>query len=579
MIKHSIKGYKAHYADITQIIKQKVDQPKSLSIIALEDHNVPYEFSSETLSEIKKIQEITPKNSESKRQDLTHLPFITIDPKDARDHDDAIYTELDADTKGDTKGSTIYVAIADVSAYVKSATALDNEAQLRGNSTYLPDKVVPMLPEYLSNNLCSLKANNIKPVIVVKITINADGKKTEHEFMRAFINCRANLTYEDVHAASLDLHHKAYSDYQEAIIQPLIKTYHLLEIAHKKRAPLDLDLPEYRIILNDQCEPTHVDKKERLFTHRLIEEFMVLANVCAAETLADAEFPVTYRSHDEPTAEKIAALRETLKELDIPLKKSNAIKPAFFNTLLRAAQGTEIQDMISKMVLRCQSQAIYNTSNDGHFGLNLKQYVHFTSPIRRYADLLVHRSLIHILKMGNDGLMCQEIEAIPDICQHISTTERRSMKAEMDTKDRFLAELLKNKISQNFSAGISGITNAGIFVRLPDYGAEGFLPIRYLSQFGRKKRYFETNETRHILRDKYSGQYYRIGQKIHVSLLEVDLLTGNMIFTLVDENDINNGDTHTKSKNKKHGKSDKIDKPTNRKRIKAKNNSKKKPQI
>jgi ribonuclease R len=536
IVKQKIKNLKEYYANIVQIIRSNVHQLQSLSTIALEQFNIPYHFSQETLLDIKKITEISPKNSVIKRDDLTHLPFITIDPHDAKDHDDAVYAYVNEKTGG----AVIYVAIADVSAYVTFDSSIDKDAQIRGNSIYLPDKVIPMLPEILSNNLCSLKAGKIKPVLVVKIDINSEGQKINHQFMRAFINCKANLSYEAVYDASQDVRNPLYCAYQEAIIQPLLKTYALLEIAQKKRKPLDLDLPEYKIILNEAFEPINIEKKERLFTHKLIEEFMVLANVCAAVTLSEAEFSVVHRSHDVPTIEKLLTLKEILHDINISIKKSKTIKPEFFNNLLKASEHTELHDIISKMVLRTQSQAVYQTNSKGHFGLNLKHYVHFTSPIRRYADLLIHRCLIRHLDLGNDGIKSQEMEQLTSICQHISSTERRAMKAEMETKDRFLAEFLKNKIAHNFLARISGLTNAGIFVRLPEYGAEGFIPIEYLKKFSHKRCYFQTNQTRHILSDKYSGQYYQMGQKIHVSLLKVNLLTGEVLFTITDKNDLNN---------------------------------------
>lgn len=549
LLSDPFKSHRHHVAHALEIIHNKVNDIQSISFIALEDNHIPYKFSSEVLQATASIQEISLKNDTYKRLDLTDLPFITIDPKDASDHDDAVYTELNPKTLG----STIYVAIADVSAYVTPNSPIDIEAELRGNSIYLPDRVIPMLPEHLSNNLCSLKANATRPVLVVKIDIDENGQKIHHEFMRAFIRCRANLTYEDVFQAVQSPDDVHYSAYQKTIIQPLIHTYDLLKKSHEKRAPLDLDLPEYQIILDDNKAPAHVIKKERLFTHRLIEEFMILANVCAAETLEDADIPVVYRSHDEPPQDKIASLKETLKAMNITFKSSTTINSRMFNRLLHHAEGTELQETISKMVLRCQCQAIYSADNQGHFGLNLKKYAHFTSPIRRYADLIIHRSLIRALNLGTDGITDEALSRIDETCEHISKTERRAITAEMETKDRFLADILKSKTTQHFKARISGVTNAGLFVRLPDYGAEGFIPIVNLGQFGKKRRYFETNETRHILKDKYSGQYYIIGQILHVVLLEVNVLTGGMMFNIIDDKDLNDSQTllHDKKPKKK----------------------------
>lgn len=537
------KRHQSNVAYATQILHRKINDIHSISLIALEDNHIPYVFPNAVIQEADTVTEITPDNqTHSKRIDLTHLPFVTIDPKDAKDHDDAVFA-----TFHKTGDATLYVAIADVAAYVTPASKIDLEAVLRGNSVYLPDRVVPMLPERLSNNLCSLKANTVRPVLVAKIEINSNGQKTSHEFLRAFIRCRANVTYEDVYHATANPTEKIRNLNEDnafdTIIKPLIDVYECLKIAAAKRAPLDLDLPEYKIVLNDDKSPIGVDKKERLFTHRLIEEFMVLANVCAAQTLEEHDMAVVYRSHEEPSLDKIASLNETLKAMGIPFKSKKTVTSKMFNHLLMSANESSNGETIAKMVLRCQSQAVYTPKNQGHFGLNLERYAHFTSPIRRYADLIVHRSLIKALKLGHDGISDDELSRLSDICEHISRTERRAISAEMETKDRFLADLLKTKISQKFAGQISGITNAGLFVRLPEYGAEGFIPIVHLSQFSKKRRYFETNETRHILRDKYSGQYYILGQTIHVTLLEVNLFTGGMSLTIIDESDLNDSET------------------------------------
>lgn len=548
--KHDKHGKKTYFADIIKIIGQEIHKLESISMIAIQDGHIPHQFSDLVLQEIEKIKPITLDNNAAKRQDLTHLPFITIDPHDAKDHDDAIYVELD----NQTKGATLYVAIADVSSYVPSGSMIDQEAQNRGNSVYLPDQVVPMLPEHLSNNLCSLKENTIRPVLIAKIKINGYGKKTSHEFIRAFIHCQANLTYQDVYEASQE-------ETLDSHIQAIIYAYDLLKVSRDKRAPLNLDLPEYQIILDKNNQPLEVVKKERLFTHRLIEEFMVLANVCAAETLDKCDFPVIYRSHDEPPADKVSALKDSLKTLGVRLKsRGSKLSTKAFNDLLQDAKGTATQETVSKMVLRSQCQAVYNTDNQGHFGLNLTHYTHFTSPIRRYADLMVHRYLIRAIKLGQDGITDSEIEQVKETCTHISMTERRAITAEIETKDRFLAELLKSRTSDQFKARISGVTNAGLFVRLPDYGAEGFIPIHYISGQSRKRRYFMANEARNILTDRYSGQYYIIGQDIHVTLLEANPLTGGMIFTIIDDKDLKNG-SNVSSRKKKPLKKRKIRRP------------------
>ncbi|NRA87773.1 MAG: VacB/RNase II family 3'-5' exoribonuclease, partial [Rhizobiales bacterium] len=456
---------------------------KALSLIALHAYEIPHIFPDEVIAESENCKEIA--NSaiaRNMRDDLTHLPFVTIDPADAKDHDDALYAEPDQ-AKDNLDGYKIYVAIADVSEYIKPFSEMDKEAFKRGNSVYFPDQVVPMLPERISNNLCSLIENEIRPSLVAIIRVNKNGKKLGQRFVRALIKSHAKLSYQQAQKAFDGELDAATKEIYPLALAPILAAYKCLCIARDNRQPLALDLPERKIILDENGLVKNVIVPDRLEAHKLVEECMILANVAAAEVLEKRDQPLIYRVHEQPSLAKVEALNDFLKDLDISVNKQDDLAPVMFNKILEHAKKASNSELINISVLRSQMQAVYQPENIGHFGLNLRKYAHFTSPIRRYADLIVHRALISALKLGDDGLTEHEIERLDEIAEHISTTERRAMKAERDTKDRLIAEFLSEKIGATFAARISGVIHVGLFLELSETGADGFVPVSTINGY------------------------------------------------------------------------------------------------
>jgi len=497
--------------------------PKSVSLFAIHAHGIPDAFDAEVLAEADDVQALTPQDC----TDLTDLPFVTIDPADARDHDDAVYAQVD-EAATNQGGFIVWVAIADVARYARPGSAIDHEAKKRGNSTYFPDRVVPMLPEKLSADLCSLHEGEARPVIAVRMVLDGVGNKIFHEFKRGMIRSRASLTYVEVQNAK----DGAVSGRTEALLKPVIEplygAYEALKSAREKRQPLHLDLPERKIELSDAGEVTSVSFRERLDAHRLIEEFMVLANVAAAETLEEKRQALLFRVHEEPAPEKLESLRDVATAAGLTLAKGQVLRTAHLNRLLDAAAGTPSAEIINMSVLRSMTQAYYAPVNFGHFGLALRRYAHFTSPIRRYADLIVHRALIAAHGWGEDGLSPQEAEALEEIGQAISVTERRSMMAERDTNDRYLAAYLSERVGTDFEGRISGIARFGLFVRLSETGADGLVPV---SSLGRE--YFVHNEKDQTLTGRSSGLVLKLGMPVTVRLAEAVPVTGGMMFELL----------------------------------------------
>src|SRR3954471_10964273 len=405
---------------------------------ALHRPAIPHVFPPEVLAEAEAAKPV----GLSGREDWRALPLVTIDPADAKDHDDAVHAAPDEDPDN-PGGFVVTVAIADVAAYVRPGSAMDREALERGNSVYFPDRVVPMLPERISNDLCSLRPGEDRAALAVRLVVGADGRKRSHSFHRVLMRSAAKLSYVQAQAAVDGWPDETTGPLLASILEPLYSAYRALKRARDERGPLDLDLPERKIVLTAHNTVDRVMTPERLDAHRLIEEFMILANVAAAETLERARVPLIYRVHDEPDPERVNALREFLQSLDISLPKAGALRAEQFNLILARVEGTEHQAFINEVVLRSQAQAEYSAENYGHFGLNLRRYAHFTSPIRRYADLIVHRALIRALKLGPDGLPAStDIAALNEISAAISATERRAMKAERETFDRLVAHFL-----------------------------------------------------------------------------------------------------------------------------------------
>jgi ribonuclease R len=505
-----------------------IGNPKSegaVSMIAIHNLEIPYRFPASVLKEAEEAKEATIKG----REDWRHIPLITIDPPDAKDHDDAVHAEPDTDANN-PGGHVVTVAIADVAAYVRPGSALDREAYLRGNSVYFPDRVVPMLPERISNDLCSLREGENRPSLAVRMVFDSEGRKKRHSFHRVLFRSAAKLSYQQVQAAIDGRPDDKTQPLLEPILKPLWRAYEAMARARDKRGPLDLDLPERKIILDSKGMVADVRTPERLEAMRLIEEMMIAANVAAAETLEKHKTALLYRVHDTPSREKLTALREFLNSLDLNFGKSEAVRPSDFNRVLAKARTEGKTEQVSEMVLRSQAQAEYAHENYGHFGLNLDRYAHFTSPIRRYADLIVHRALITALNLGKDGLTDQEVEKLPGIAQHISGTERRAMLAERETSDRLLAQFLATKLGAEFMGRVSGVTRSGLFVRLLETGADGFIPASTLGD-----DYYRYAEDQQAMIGDRTGEMFRIGDTVRVRLLEAAPVAGALRFELLSE--------------------------------------------
>ncbi|MCC0052526.1 MAG: ribonuclease R [Rhodobiaceae bacterium] len=502
----------------------------AVSLIAVETHGIPLDFPREALAEAESVQA---KKDLAGLEDMRPLPFVTIDPADARDHDDAVYAHADDDPEN-LGGHVVWVAIADVSRYVIPGSALDRAARLRGNSVYFPGRVVPMLPERLSNDLCSLREREDRPALAVRMIFSAEGVKRGHRFARIMMRSAAKLRYETAQAA-VDGRPNPKDDptdtgpLLEPVLKPLWAAWRALMAAQDKRAPLDLDLPERKIILDKAGRIDRVIVPDRLEAHRLVETFMIAANVAAAETLEQQRAPLIYRTHDAPSQEKLLALADFLKSLDIPFAKGTTVKPRQFNQILARVEGTPNAQLVNEVVLRSQAQAEYTQENYGHFGLNLRRYAHFTSPIRRYADLVVHRALVAALGLGDGGRL-YEPEELAETAAHISMTERRAMAAERETVDRLIAHFLADRVGTRFPGRVSGVTRSGLFVKLSDTGADGYVPAGSID--GNYWRYDETGQQ---LVSDATGEAFRLGDDVEVRLVEAIPVAGMLRFEILSD--------------------------------------------
>lgn len=498
---------------------------KAVSLIAIHNHGLRDIFPEDVLSSLDAL----PAAGRSGREDLTRLPLVTIDPEDAKDHDDAVWAAADEDP-ANAGGFVVIVAIADVAFYVRPNAPLDQEARLRGNSVYFPDRVVPMLPEKLSNDLCSLREGELRPALAVRMIFDRNGKKRSHHFMRAMMRSAAKLSYGQAQAAVDGKPDAKTKPLLEPVLQPLWRAYSALKEARDRRAPLDLDLPERKIVLDKNGLVLRVLTPERLDAHRLIEEFMIQANVAAAEALEAQKSPLIYRIHDAPSSEKLVALSEFLTSLGVGAPKTGWNRPIQFNKVLQRAAGTEHEELLNEVVLRSQAQAEYSAANLGHFGLNLRRYAHFTSPIRRYADLIVHRALISAFSLGEGGLASEEKAKLSAIAETISQSERKAMSAERETVDRLIAMYLAERIGEQFQARISGVTRFGLFVKLNDTGADGFVPVASLG-----RDYYKYIEAAHAMVGERTGESYRLGDKVDVRLVEANPAAGALRFEMLSD--------------------------------------------
>lgn len=486
----------------------KMGDARSVSLICIHSNDIPHEFSAEAVAEAAQAEAA----SLGAREDLRAIPLVTIDGADARDFDDAVWAEPHEG------GFRLLVAIADVGHYVRPGGALDREARTRGNSVYFPDRVVPMLPEALSNFWCSLRPGEDRGCLFAELHVDASGRTTRHRFGRGLMRSAARLTYEQVQAAYEGDDALGLGDG----IGHLYAAFRALLEARQARGTLDLDLPERQVFLRDG-KVEQVRPRLRLDSHRLIEEFMIAANVAAAETLERTHQPCMYRVHAPPSDDKLEALRTFLHGLGIGLPAGNQVHPRDLDGVLRRVAGSPEAAMVNEVILRSQSQAEYAPDNIGHFGLALPRYAHFTSPIRRYADLLVHRALIAGLQLGPDGL--KPDGALADTAQHITATERRAALAEREAVERYLAAFMADKIGATFAGRVSGVQRFGIFVTLPENGASGLVPIR-----GLPNDLWVYDQPTQSLSGRRTRMSFRLAQDIEVRLVEASPLTGGMLF-------------------------------------------------
>jgi ribonuclease R len=501
----------------------RLDNPRSASLIAIQNQDIPMEFSREA---IRIAEEAKAPTLTKGRVDLRNIPLVTIDGADARDFDDAVWAEPDGD------GWHLMVAIADVAHYVRFGTELDNEAFLRGNSVYFPDRVVPMLPEALSNGLCSLVPNEDRFCIAVHLWINAKGDTTKYEFVRGLMRSHARLTYDQVQAAHDGEEGMVDKAVYDSTIKALYGVYKTLDKNRAIRGALELDLPEHKVTIDSESgRVTEISLRERYDSHKLIEECMIAANVAAAHAIETADAPGMFRVHETPDDERVNDLRTFLKQMGYTIGKHEQLSAHHFNAVLRDAHDKPEAHVIHMAILRSQMAAYYHPKNLGHFGLSLKQYCHYTSPIRRYSDLIVHRTLIDICNMcdkGTDGLVFEQAENLDSIATHISQTERRAMLAEREARERYLTNYMADKVGQEFDAIIAGVTSFGFFAELRENGSQGLVPARSIAG-----DFWIYDKERQRLVGRSTGEEFSLGQRIRVTLLEADTLTGSIRFGLV----------------------------------------------
>lgn len=543
--------------------------PRSFSLIAISKYGIPSVFPDAALAEAEAAAGLP--LTTANRRDLRHLPIVAIDPVDARDHDDALWAEPDNDPKN-PNGYRLIVAIADVSYYVRPGGALDKEARKRGNSVYFPDRVVPMLPHSLSSDMCSLKAGEDRAALTAELIVNAEGKVTSWRFDRSLVRLAANIAYEDAQAmidtgssvplrggvgggaAPLQTDNSRDSDSsapssdptpnpsgeREGLLLPALRTlwdcWALLAKARASRAPLELDLPERQIRLDDDGRIASVEQRQRLDAHRLVEDCTIAANVAAAKALEAKKAPTVYRVHDVPAREKLVALKDYLDGLDISFALGQVVRPKLFNALIDKVSDETLRQLVTEQVLRSQTQAIYTPRNSGHFGLALGSYAHFTSPIRRYADLLVHRALVDAYQLSDDvktprdiparqGLAESDAANLSPISETISRTERRAMEAERETVDRYVAAYLSGKVGETMRVRITGVQRFGFFVTVDPFGGDGLVPVSTLGS----ERY-NYDEDAQTLEGEESGTVYAVGQRLSLVLAEADPISGALKF-------------------------------------------------
>jgi ribonuclease R len=521
--------------------------PRSFSLIAIHKHGIPHEFSDTVIEEAERMAKI----DLGTREDLTKLPIVAIDPADARDHDDAVWAEPD-DDPANAGGWKAVVAIADVSFYVRPGSALDKEARKRGNSVYFPDRVVPMLPETLSAHVCSLKQGEDRAALACHLQVTKDGQLKSWRFSRARVRIAANIAYEDAQAA-IDMSHgqerievssptcllseadmnlpdsPVPPELVDKALKPLWECWRALYSAREKRAPLDLDLPERRVMLDEKGRILSVAPRERLDAHKLIEDYMIAANVAAAKALEAKKAPVMYRDHEPPSREKLVALKDYLATFDLEFALGQVIRPSTFNRIIERIGDADYKPQLMEQILRTQTQAYYSPENHGHFGLALGSYAHFTSPIRRYSDLIVHRSLVRAYRLGDGGLTDVEADSMEVTGELISQHERRAMEAERETIDRYVAAYLSERVGDLVDCRITGVQPFGFFATVEGLGGDGLVPASTLGS-----DYFRYDEASQTLVGDDTGERFELGQRLKLRLAEANPVSGGLRFELPD---------------------------------------------
>jgi ribonuclease R len=512
--------------------------PRSFSLIAIHKYGIPHEFPEAAIAEAERVARL----DLGVREDLTHIPIVAIDPADARDHDDAVWAAADEDP-ANPGGWKAIVAIADVSFYVRPGSALDKEARRRGNSVYFPDRVVPMLPEMLSGDICSLKEGEDRAALACHLQVTKAGALKSWRFSRARVRIAANIAYEDAQAAidgeeRVELASSPCSmpdlspvpcELVASILRPLWACWRALSAARAKRGPLELDLPERRVMLDEKGRILSVAPRERLDAHKLIEDYMIAANVAAAKALEAKRAPVMYRIHEPPSREKLVALRDYLKTFGVEFALGQVVKPETFNRIIDRVGDADFRPQIMEQILRTQTQAVYGPQNHGHFGLALGSYAHFTSPIRRYADLIVHRALVRAYGLGEGGLTAEEAASMDVIGELVSNLERRAMIAERETMDRYVAAFLSDQVGALVKCRITGVQPFGFFATVEDLGGDGLVPAATLGD-----EYFRYDEASQSLIGEESGETYAPGRRLTLRLAEADPVAGGLRFALPD---------------------------------------------
>ncbi|HEX8217256.1 MAG TPA: RNB domain-containing ribonuclease [Allosphingosinicella sp.] len=524
--------------------------PRSFSLIAIHKHGIPHEFPDRMIEEAERMASIPLGEG---REDLTHIPIVAIDPADARDHDDAVWAESD-DDPANAGGWKAIVAIADVSFYVRPGSALDKEARKRGNSVYFPDRVVPMLPETLSADVCSLKEGEDRAALVCHLQIGAEGQLKSWRFSRARVRIAANIAYEEAQEAidavaqgdnevvevasspcsmpdiePIETESPVAPALVESTLRPLWACWRAMYAAREKRGPLELDLPERRVVLDEKGRIMSVAPRERLDAHKLIEDYMIAANVAAAKALEAKKAPVMYRDHEPPSRDKLVALKDYLKTFGVEFALGQVVRPSTFNRIIERIGEADFRPQVMEQILRTQTQAYYGPENHGHFGLALGSYAHFTSPIRRYADLIVHRSLVRAYGLGEGGLSDSESQAMEVTGELISQLERRAMEAERDTIDRYVAAYLSERVGEIVDCRITGVQPFGFFATVEGLGGDGLVPVSTLGS-----DYFRYDEGSQSLVGDASDERFTLGQRLKLRLAEANPVSGGLRFELPD---------------------------------------------